>query len=130
ARWLFDSYPDVLASAANPFLNNAKSVERADIGWVRMKKKAERPGTAALECILSNLEMMGFAARRELSRLIRLWLHRVLRAARDTVSPLPEVFTERQWLRVLEFVRTRNSTTYGILEQRVVDAISSEQYGP
>ena len=124
ALWLFDAYPDALTKSGNPFLNNAKSVERADAGWVRMKKKGERPGTAALEGILFNLEMMGFAARRELARLIRLWLHRIIRLTRPITSALPVSFSQADWDRVLVAVGADNSSTYGILEQRIVDALT------
>lgn len=129
ARWLFGAYPDALSRAGNPFLNNAKSVERADSGWVRMKKKAERPGTAALENILSNLEMMGFAPRRELARLIRLWLHRIIRLTKPLSNLLPDSFTSAEWSKILTAVGQANTATYGILEQRTVDALSWSQYG-
>lgn len=124
ALWLFGAYPDALSNAGNPFLNNAKSVERADAGWVRMKKKAERPGTAALEGILSNLEEMGFAARRELARLIRLWLHRIIRFTQPLTDLLPDSLTEEKWNKLLGNVGNANSATYGILEQRILDALS------
>jgi hypothetical protein len=129
ALWLFDAYPDALCRAGNPFLNNAKSVERADAGWVRMKKKAERPGTAALENILSNLEMMGFAPRRELARLIRLWLHRIIRLTKPLSDLLPNTFTNTEWNRVLIAAGQANTATYGILEQRIVDSLSWSLYG-
>ncbi|WP_460410361.1 MULTISPECIES: hypothetical protein [unclassified Pseudomonas] len=128
ALWLFDAYPDALTKAGNPFLNNAKSVERADAGWVRMKKKGERPGTAALEGILFNLEMMGFAARRELARLIRLWLHRIIRFTRPTTNDLPQSLSKTEWEKVIGAVGAGNSSTYGILEQRIVDAITWGQF--
>jgi hypothetical protein len=128
ALWLFDTYPDALTKAGNPFLNNAKSVERADAGWVRMKKKGERPGTAALEGILFNLEMMGFAARRELARLIRLWLHRILRLTRPITNALPSSLSQPEWDIVINAIGAENSSTYGILEQRVVDALTWGEY--
>lgn len=129
ALWLFGAYPEALSRAGNPFLNNAKSVERADAGWVRMKKKAERPGTAALENILSNLEMMGFAPRRELARLIRLWLHRIIRLTEPLADLLPDSFTSVEWNKILTAVGQANTATYGILEQRTIDALSWSQYG-
>lgn len=121
--WLLDAYPQALSRAGNPFLNNAKSVERADASWVRMKKTAERPGTAALLGILDGLETMGFSARRELARLIRLWIHRVIRLSKPFEIELP-LLTEVEWRTVLDSVKQENSQTYGIIEQRVVDALS------
>lgn len=129
ALWLFEAYPEALSRAGNPFLNNAKSVERADAGWVRMKKKTERPGTAALAEILSNLEKMGFAPRRELARLIRLWLHRIIRLTKPLADLLPAQFTIAEWDKVLSAVGEANSSTYGILEQRIVDSLSWSIYG-
>ncbi|AYN96944.1 hypothetical protein EAW52_24945 [Pseudomonas sp. LTJR-52] len=129
ALWLFDAYPEALSRAGNPFLNNAKSVERADAGWVRMKKKTERPGTAALESILKNLEMMGFAPRRELARLIRLWLHRIIRLTKPLADLLPIDFSQDEWNKVLTAVSEANTSTFGILEQRIVDSLSWSKYG-
>jgi hypothetical protein len=93
--WLIEQYPDSLSSAGNPFLNNAKSVERITDSWVRSKKVAERPGAAMLLEILSGLEAMGFAARRELGRLIRLWLQRVIRLSRPLAILLPATLDHR-----------------------------------
>ncbi|WP_449123653.1 hypothetical protein [Pseudomonas sp. MPG01] len=128
ALWLFNAYPDALTKAGNPYLNNAKSVERADSGWVRMKKTGGRPGTAALERILFNLEMMGFAARRELARLIRLWLHRIIRLTQPMTNPLPLSLSQSEWSNVLVSVAAGNSSTYGVLEQRLVDALTWGRY--
>ncbi len=125
ADWLAKQYPGHLAGAANPFLNNAKSVERLSGSWVRSKAKAERPGAAKLLETVSGLEAMGFSARRELARLIRLWLERVIRLSIPQQISLPKSLDQEKWQKLLDFVALENTKTFGILEQRVVDAISS-----
>jgi hypothetical protein len=125
AVWLFSQYPTQLATAGNPFLNNAKSVERIDEQWVRSKKQNERAGASALFNILSAMEAMGFAARRELARWVRLWLHRVMRIAALVPSALPAVWSHVEVDKLLKSIAGRNSETFGVLEQRIVDAIAS-----
>lgn len=125
ANWLFEQYPTAMASAGNPFLNNAKSVEKVDQSWVRSKKPNERPGAAALLDVLSGMEEMGFAARRELARWIRLWLHRIFRFAAPLEVAFPNSLTPSQVESLFRLLRHGNTLTYGILEQRVVDCAAS-----
>lgn len=126
AKWLFGQYPEALVSAGNPFLNNAKSVERVSNAWARAKKKRERPGAMALVSILEGLESMGFLARQELSSLIRLWLHRVMRLAKPMSDQLPEDFSGDEIAAIIIAICEEDTETRGILEQRFVDALSSE----
>lgn len=130
AGWLFNSYPTSLVSAGNPFLNNMKSVGRIDSTWARSKKQAELPGATALLRILVGLEAMSFAARRELARLIRLWIHRVMRLSAPLTVVLPPHFEPHQITRLLERVGRANTETYGVIEQRIVDAIAAQRHLP
>jgi hypothetical protein len=114
-----------MATAGNPFLNNAKSVERVTISWVRSKRIAERPGATALLAILEGLEVMGFAARRELARAIRLWLLRAMRLAEPLLVPLPATYDMPTWERILARAAMANTATFGVLEQRIVDAAAA-----
>lgn len=123
--WLFDQYPAAMASAGNPFLNNAKSVEKVDQSWVRSKKPNERSGAAALLDVLSGMEEMGFAARRELARWIRLWLHRIFRFAAPQEVAFPDSLTPAQAGSLFNLLKNGNTLTYGILEQRIVDCAAS-----
>jgi hypothetical protein len=125
ARWLFAQYPAALSGAGNPFLNNAKSVERLDEQWVRSKKARERPGAEALFSLLSGMEAMGFATRREFAHWIRLWLHRIMRLAAPTAIKLPEAWQAAHVQKILQAISQGNTRTYGILEQRVVDAVAA-----
>ncbi len=125
AQWLFGQYPESMATAGNPFLNNAKSVERVSISWVRSKRVAERPGAAALLALLEGLEAMGFAARRELARSVRLWLHRMMRLSEPLLIQVPEAFDLPTWSRLLKAAANANTGTFGVLEQRIVDAAAT-----
>lgn len=130
AKWLFNQYPESLVSAGNPFLNNAKSVESVSFAWARSKKLRERPGASALVNILEGLESMGFLARQELSTMIRLWLHRVMRLAKPLSYELPSNLTEKQIKSVVSAMCNKDTETRGILEQRYVDALSSVIHKP
>ncbi len=65
AMWLFEQYPDALATAGNPYLNNLKSVGTLDDSWVRSKKQKARPGAKSLLTILLGLDSMGFSQSRD-----------------------------------------------------------------
>lgn len=128
AGWLFNAYPTSLVNAGNPFLNNMKSVGRIDSTWARSKKQAELPGATALLQILVGLEAMSFAARRELARLVRLWIHRVMRLSAPLAVVLPEHLSPLQITRLLDRVGRANTETYGVIEQRIVDAIAARNH--
>ena len=128
AGWLFNAYPASLVNAGNPFLNNMKSVGRIDSTWARSKKQAELPGATSLLRILVGLEAMSFAARRELARLIRLWIHRVMRLSAPLAVVIPPALDRPQVTRLLEHVGNGNTGTYGVIEQRVVDALAVQKH--
>lgn len=128
ALWLFHQYPPALATAGNPFLNNAKSVERIDESWARSKKPSELPGASALVFVLSGMEVMSFAARRELARWVRLLLHRLMRLKELLSNPIPAVLAGPEINSILNAVATGNTRTFGILEQRVLDALVSGKH--
>lgn len=125
ANWLFSQYPDSMVSAGNPFLNNAKSVERAARGWAQSKKPAEIRGALALVAVLSGLESMGFSARRELATWIRLWLHRVIRSAEPLSEPLAEELPHSTIRAIMDKISLNETQTGGIIEQRAIDALTS-----
>lgn len=127
-RWLFKQFPASLSGAANPFLNNAKAFEQLTPGWARSKKKSERTSAAALVEILLTLEDLGFGSRRQISRLLRLWVHRILRLAKTTHKKLPTAVTDGQCAALLDAVAAGNTGTLGILEQRVVDLVASARH--
>lgn len=124
ATWLFNQYPHSISGAQNPFLNNAKAVEVLTESWVRSKKVAERRGARSVFTILSTLDSLGFAARRELCRWLRLWLHRIIRRAQETPLLLPGFLTVGQIRALASAVVRGNTGTFGIIEQRVVDCVA------
>lgn len=129
ARWLFEQYPANIVSAENPFLNNAKGVEQVSSSWVRSKRTAEqRAGASALLNLLSNLETMGFAARRELGRYLRLWVWRIMQLAQPVLNVLPEKLSQQDWNKIFLRIAQGNTETFGVLEQRFVDAIAVLEY--
>ncbi|MGB3432790.1 hypothetical protein [Achromobacter sp.] len=121
---LLTLYPANIAGAGNPFLNNAKSVDAVDFSWVRSKKNRERPGAMALFELLNGLQSMSFSSRRELAWWIRLWLCRIIRIASADPIPFPISLTNLHCEQLLEAVKRGNTETLGIIEQRIVDAIS------
>lgn len=125
AKWLFEKYPHAIAGADNPFLNNAKSVEVIDVSWVRAKKRRERSGARAIYNLLSSLDTLGFAGKREVARVIRLWLHRIIRRATEEPFDLPSNFTPQQVRRLIEEAGEGNTRSFGIIEQRLVDAAAT-----
>jgi hypothetical protein len=125
AQSLFERYPPTIASAGNPFLNNMKSVAKIDEIWALGKKPAELPGAQALWRILAGLESLGFAARREVCKLLRIWVHRVIRLSLPTAVVLPPALTQVHVDALVAWVAGGNTATFGIVEQRVVDTIAS-----
>lgn len=126
---LFARYPNNLVSAGNPFLNNAKGVEQVSSSWVRSRKTAEqRAGATALLNLLTSLETMGFAARRELSRYLRLWAWRIMQLAQPVLNALPEKLDKHAWDKILSRIARGNTETFGVLEQRLVDAVAASKY--
>lgn len=119
ALWLFEQYPH--AGAGNPFLNNAKSVERIDSSWVRSKGSAK---ANALFRILNGLEEMGFAAMRELAKWLRLWLCRAIRLSLPYSGSIPTTVGQSSIVSLINALRSGNTGTFGILEQRIVDCIA------
>jgi hypothetical protein len=125
ADWLFAQYPGDLSGAGNPFLNNAKSVDRLDAAWARSKNRQGllSPASALFE-IVAGLEVMGFAARQELAGWLRRWLLRVIRLTRPLAREVPHQPTPKAMVALLDAVAADETHTAGILEQRLVDAVA------
>jgi hypothetical protein len=124
AEWLFAQYPGDLSGAGNPFLNNAKAVDRLDAAWARAKDRQGLLSPAsALHEIVAGLEDMGFAARQELAGWLRRWLLRVIRLTRPLAREVPAHPTAEDIAALLQAIEGGETRTAGILEQRVVDAV-------
>ena len=122
AEWIFDRYPAGLVGARNPFLNNAKSVDRLDEAWARSKDRQGLMAPAyALVELLQGLEDMGFQARRELAGWLRRWLLRVIRVREPLATIIPTSLSAQQLRAVFEAVSDGETLSLGVLEQRLVD---------
>jgi hypothetical protein len=129
AEWVFAQYPDDLSGAGNPFLNNAKAVDRLDAAWARAKDRQGllSPASALFE-IIAGLEVMGFAARQELAGWLRRWLLRMVRLTRPLAQAVPDLPTVEAIDALLDAVATAETRTAGIIEQRLVDALALNRH--
>ncbi|CAH7010458.1 conserved hypothetical protein [Vibrio chagasii] len=125
---LLDRYPESIKNASNPFLNNAKSVSLVDASWAASKKPKEYEGALVLFQILSELDRLGYAARKELAQWLRYFIHRFLVLAEPLGNPLPDVLDESKFNQALQAMLARNTGTKGIIEQRIVDAFCLAHY--
>jgi hypothetical protein len=123
-NWLFSQYPAVLAPSGNPYLNNAKAVGTMDRTWANSRDDADRPGAIALYNILFGIDTMNYAARRELARSIRAWIFLFLRLSDNIATQLPQALMLVDVVRLLGCVGSGNTATLGIIEQRLLDALS------
>jgi hypothetical protein len=124
ATCLFNFYPAAMIKAGNPFLNNAKSVGQINFPWAAAKKNNEFPGAAALFSIMDGLDEMGYAARQELALWIRCFIHRFMVLAEPLDIPLPSTIDIAQCIPVIDKIGAENTVTRGIIEQRLVDALT------
>ncbi|MDV2978185.1 UNVERIFIED_CONTAM: hypothetical protein Q9R71_13455 [Actinomycetes bacterium ARC8] len=120
---LFDRYPAV---TGNPVLNNAKAVERLNAIWARNRGGDD---SHALVEVLTMLESLPFNARRQVARVLRAWLCRIIEL--ETIVPrLIEIDDfEQAFLRVVEYITHSETNTQGVIEQRVVDAVGMLAFG-
>jgi hypothetical protein len=129
AKWVAEQYPGAFGRTGSPFLNNAKSVDVLDRGWANSKKRAISRQAHALVTVVDSLSGLGFSARRELATWIRRLLVRVIRLESDIATDLPK-FGPAEVEKIIAAVCEGPTNTFGILEQRVVDAVSALSHGP
>ena len=120
-------------TGSNPFLNNAKSVDRADQNWadskVRMKLRAP---ASALVSLLEEAGSLPFQTKRTFGAAVRQWCLRQLRLHRVPLRLLDrDSFTQTQLGLFLRKVAASETNTKGIIEQRLVDALAATKHsGP
>jgi hypothetical protein len=127
SAWLATRYPAVLTATGNPFLNNAKSVDVLDRSWANSKKAAQSHAAHALVTVIESLSGLGFSARRELATWIRRLLVRIIRLSAGTRVVLPTL-GPTEISRIITAVSRGPTNSFGILEQRVVDALGFLRY--
>ncbi len=111
----------------NPFLNNAKSVDTLDRSWANSKKAAQAKHAHALVGLVASLSNLGFAPRRELAAWIRRLLLRVLKLQEGIGVQVPKL-TKRAIEKLISAVVAGPTSTLGVVEQRVVDAVAATRY--
>lgn len=127
AVWLFSQFPPALVeAAANPILNNAKSVDRIDLGWAESKKSGQIAHARALAKLLLALEDLSYAAKREVAAWVRRWIHRILRV-RDGATVLVTVpmLEDGDDIRsIIVALGSEPTKTSGVVEQRLLDFLA------
>jgi hypothetical protein len=122
ATEIMEFYP---ASTGNAILNNAKAVSAFDRSWANNRYAIDGHAVVAL---LELLESLPFVARRDVARILRSWLVRIVELKKDPYQPLPEMFFD-EYVALSEYLAEHDTGTQGVIEQRAVDALSVLAYG-
>lgn len=132
ADWLIKQYQEAsLAVASNPYLNNAKALLRFDRSWAwgRSDYLAQ---AHALVTILEEIEALGPLPKAELARYVRALLRRVMRisweAQQGGIAHTIPTLDNANALALFNAIGIKNSGTNGILEQRMVDTVTSSRH--
>lgn len=132
ADWLIVQYQEAsLAVASNPYLNNAKALLRFDRSWA-WGRSDYLVQAHALVTILEEVEALGPLPKAEVSRYIRALLRRVMRISWEAhqggiAHEIPEL-SDNDALAIFNSIGISNSSTNGILEQRLVDTVTSSRH--
>lgn len=119
---IMDYYP---ASTGNAILNNAKAVSAFDRSWANNRYAIDGHAVVAL---LELLESLPFVARRDVARILRAWLVRIVELDDAPMQPLPEMYFEDYEV-LCQYLSQRDTGTQGVIEQRAMDALSVLTYG-
>ena len=112
------------AARGNAALNIAKSAVALDAGWAWGRERRIRGDALVLVGLLTGMEEMHYPARRELASWLRQWIVRI--QERDRVEPrfLDWLDADNSAFRRAEALAQQPTTTYGAVEQRLVDAVT------
>ncbi len=122
AAQIMEFYP---ASTGNAILNNAKAVSAFDRSWANNRYAIDGHAVVSL---LELLESLPFVARRDVARILRSWLVRIVELTKDPYQALPEMFYD-DYVALSEYLAEHDTGTQGVIEQRAVDALSVLAYG-
>lgn len=115
---LFDRYR---TATGNPILNNAKAVQTLNESWARNRGGRD---SLALVALLKVLESLPFGIRRQVARVLRAFLARILDLCFAETVPIPPLTHVEDVERVFaRFIRT-DSNTQGVIEQRLADCLA------
>lgn len=118
ALHLFDKFE---LATNNPFLNNAKGTAVLGNQWALNRGGDD---AHALVSILAQLENHPRSASLQTSRVLRAWITRTLAVEREKRSYIEILDSEKAYGRIIEAVKQVGTGTHGVIEQRVVDALS------
>ncbi len=116
---LFGRYPTV---TGNPVLNNAKAVETLNSTWARNRGGDD---AHALVAILGTIESLPYVPRRQVARVLRAWLTRVIELRTVTPVLLNPEMTPVIVERLIDYIITTETNTQGVIEQRAVDCLAT-----
>lgn len=115
---LFRRYPTV---TGNPVLNNAKAVQTLNSTWARNRGGDD---AHALVSLLGTIESLPFVPRRQVARVLRAWLLRLIELCTVNRVLIEAEVTDELFTVVTDYVTENETYTQGVIEQRVVDALS------
>lgn len=122
-NWLHDQYPDSIKAGKQPFLNIAKSLYRISEDWALAR---DRPTEAlAMTKLLEDIESLGFPAKREISEKLRWLIQRYLKRFSGEAVFIPKDLPLDRIRGAAQSVASSPSKTFGILEQRLTDAMAA-----
>ena len=132
ADWLVTRYQEAgLQVAGNPYLNNAKALLRFDQSWA-WGRPDYLEQAHALVSILDEVETLGPLPKAELARYVRAVLQRIMRISweeeRGDLSQKIPVVDQAGITLIFSRLARANSGTTGILEQRLVDTVTSARH--
>lgn len=119
---LFANYPAV---TGNPVLNNAKAIETLNRTWSRNRGGED---AHALVTLVQALEALPAVSRREAASVLRAWLWRIVDLRTTEPSSLDVDPTRELIETVVNSVSATETSTRGVIEQRVVDYLSYLAY--
>ena len=123
-RFLQDQHPTYREMGA-AILNVAKGAQSLDDNWAWGRMEDRRSDALALSALFMGLEQMPYHARRELATWLRQWIVRTYERAVVERIPLDLVESSDQALSLVEALIANETHTAGVIEQRVVDALTT-----
>lgn len=111
-------------STGNPFLNNAKAVHSLD-SWARGRGGDD---AHALAEIVKTVDTLPFVPRRQVVRILRAWIVRVIELRTVEPVPIDIQVTDALFNSVAEYITEHETNTQGVIEQRVVDCLAVLAY--
>ena len=109
-------------STSNPFLNNAKATAFLSREWALNRGGDD---AHALVALIELLESIPHAAGVEVARVLRAWVVRTLSMLKEKRRYIEVANPHEAFRSIVEEICERETNTFGVIEQRVVDALST-----